>query len=72
MHSCRYKGVREKCLLPNNRYPITKNNKINEGRIHAAISYGSRFGDLPALKKNGLCKVVKEQGIKSNVCHTTK
>lgn len=70
VYSCQYKGHKERCLLKGNKYPITKNGSINEGRIHAAISYGSRFGDLSALKKNGLCDVVKKKGIKSNVCHT--
>jgi hypothetical protein len=70
MYSCTYKKKKEQCLLKNNKYPITKNNKINEGRIHAAISYGSKFGDLSTLKKNGLCSLVKKEGIKSNVCHT--
>ena len=67
-YSCKYKGVKERCLLKNG-FPVTKNGKISKKRVRAAETYGSKTGRLETLKKNGLCFWVRKAGVKnSKVC----
>lgn len=66
-HSCDYRGKRERCLL-GNKYPITKDLKMSEKRIKAAESYGSQEGVISQLKKGGLCRAARSQGIKLKCC----
>jgi len=66
-HKCMYHGRREECLLKN-KFPVTKNNKLNCSRVHAAEVYGSKGNKLDDLKENGLCKWVYKCTDESEVC----
>lgn len=67
-HKCKYKGKSEICMLPNNKYPITKDGKTSKIRVYAALRFAPRFNDLSQLKKSGICEVAKKEKIKSKHC----
>lgn len=68
MPRCKYHGVKEICLMKD-KFPVTKNGVVSRKRVLAAEVYGSKYGYLPTLKRNGLCKYVKKAKIKnSKVC----
>lgn len=56
-----YKG--EKTLLPSGKYPITKNGKLNCGRVRNAVARAAQNNDTAAIIKGGVraaiskCKV---------------
>jgi len=62
----RHKG--EICLLPPDGYPVTENGKLSVKRVRAAIAYGSKFGVLSQLKRNGLCTYADKADVESVYC----
>lgn len=68
MYSCKYRGKKELCLVKGNKYPVTKNNKLNEKRIRAANNYAARFGEINKIKKGGICKVARRKKIDLKIC----
>ena len=68
-YRCDYHGKQETCLMKD-KFPVTKNGKINKKRVRSAESYGSKYGYLETLKRNGLCRYVRKAKIKkSKICN---
>ena len=55
------------CLQPSqNKYPVkSPQGKVDCAKVRAAASYGSRFGALETLVKNGLNTYRKQCGVQS-------
>lgn len=68
-HKCTYKSKTERCMLPNNHYPVTKNGQISRQRIYAALRFAPRYNDMSQLKKSGICSLAKREKIKSKHCN---
>lgn len=67
-HSCKegkYQG--ETCLVGNG-WPVTSDGSLDCSRVRAALTYGSKFNKIGALKDGGLCTYVDRCKIKSKVC----
>jgi len=62
----KYKG--ELCLIPPDGWPVTDGGKLSAKRVRAALTYGSQYGKLAQLKKNGLCTYAKKVGVDSTYC----
>ena len=63
--SGRYKG--ETTLLPDGRYPITKNGKLNCGRVRNAVARAAQNGDTSAIIKGGIRNAIKKCGVQSKL-----
>lgn len=61
----KYKG--EKTLLPDGRYPITKNGKLSCARVANAVARGSAQGVLPQLVKGGIKTYLRKCNIDSKL-----
>lgn len=48
------------------KYPVTKNGKLNPGRIRNARARAAQNGDTAAIMKGGWRKFAKRAGIKSS------
>ena len=60
----------EKCLLEG-KFPVTKNLKLDCGRVRNAAARGTQRGPatIKKLKANGLCKLLERCKVKkSTVC----
>lgn len=66
----KYKG--ERTLLPSGKYPITKNGKLNCGRVRNAVARAAQQGATGAIKKGGIMSAIKQCGIKSKLDSTKK
>ena len=67
-HDCKegkYQG--ETCLVGNG-WPVTNEGSLDCSRVRAALTYGSKFNKIGALKDGGLCKYVKDCNIEAKVC----
>lgn len=63
--SGKYKG--EKTLLKDGRYPITKNGKLDCGRVRNAVARAAQNNTLPAISKAGIKSAIKKCGIDSKL-----
>lgn len=61
----KYKG--EKTLLPDGRYPITKNGTLDCGRVANAVARAAQQGDTAAIIKGGVKTYLRKCGIESKL-----
>ena len=67
-HDCKegkYEG--ETCLIGKG-WPVTNNGSLDCSRVRAALTYGSKFNKIGALKDGGLCEYVSRCNIESKFC----
>lgn len=60
-----YKG--EKTLLPSGKYPVTKNGKLDCGRVRNAVARAAQNGDTAAIIKGGVKKFLSDCGVDSKL-----
>jgi hypothetical protein len=60
-----YKG--EKTLLSDGRYPITKNGKLDCGRVRNAVARAAQQGATAAIVKGGIKTYLKKCGVDSKL-----
>lgn len=65
-----YKG--ERTLLPDGRYPITKNGKLNCGRVRNAVARAAQNNDTAAIIKGGVKAAIKQCGVESKLIKKKK
>ena len=67
-HDCKegkYEG--ETCLIGKG-WPVTNGGSLDCSRVRAALTYGSKFNKIGALKDGGLCEYVRRCNIEAKVC----
>lgn len=63
--SGKYKG--ETTLLPDGRYPVTKNGKLDCGRVRNAAARAAQQGATSAIVRGGIRTYQRKCGIKSKL-----
>jgi hypothetical protein len=61
----KYSG--ERTLLKSGKYPITKNGKLDCGRVRNAVARAAQQGDTAAIVKGGIKTYLKKCGVDSKL-----